>query len=179
MLGKLFQLINRSQKQSALITLDSGFLTLPGTGINDLFTDELIVLVHPYHPAAYVNNKDNPAYENRRDELARSCISPILIGVEDMRLPVSTKWLEELRPVGPRIIYKTDYVNSRPTQPSEHDFVERVKTTFNPSKIRLGGAELYIKDDGKLANGGCVNGTYRLLSPHFEVTLDRGYCWNG
>ena len=179
MADKFFKLINEDIEQLELITLKSGFLILPETDISNLITEELIVLAHPFHSKAYVNDKKNPKYENKRDQLVRSCKSPILIGFEDARLPISTRWLQRLQPQGPRIIYLTDYGNPMPTQPSEKDFVERVKTTFNPSKIRLGGAELYLQKDGELAKRGCVNSTYRFLSPHLAVTIDRRYCWKG
>ncbi|MDO8741296.1 MAG: hypothetical protein Q7J54_07030 [Candidatus Woesearchaeota archaeon] len=179
MSDKLFELINKGVEQPELVTLRSGFLILPGTDISNLISEELIVLVHPFHPKAYINDKKNPKYENKRDQLVRSCKSPILMGFEDVRLPVSTRWLQGLQPQGPRIIYQTGYVNPIPIQPSEKDFVERVKATFNTSKIRLGGAELYLQEDGEPAKRGCVNDTYRFLSPHFAVILDRRYCWKG
>ena len=114
MTEKLFELINNGVEQPKLVTLDSGFLISSGTDINNLTIEELLLLVHPYHQEP-MNDSKNPNYEESRDQLVGEYKGPILIGFEDLRLPVSTAWLQELSPLGPRIIYQTHPLSTTTT----------------------------------------------------------------
>ncbi|MGV8086915.1 MAG: hypothetical protein ACP5N1_04750 [Candidatus Woesearchaeota archaeon] len=176
-LKNYFGLNRKTQKKPELILLENKLMILPGTDISNCVTEELIMLIHPFLPKCYVSNKKNPNYEQRITELVRNYKSPILIGFDYTLLSASTSWLQNFNPEGPRIIYQTHFASSSPNQLTEEDLIENIRYTFNPSKIKLCGAELWLEDNGNLSKPGCVNYMYRLLNPHFTVNLDKEYCW--
>ncbi len=173
----LFDLINAGVPEPELIQLESGFFIFPGTETGNLVVDELVLLLHAFNPKAYVNDRTNPDYIERRDRMVINYEGLILMGIEDIRLPITAWWLQGLNPKGPRIIYLTGYINPVPVKPSEEVFVEKIRHTFHPSTIRLGGAELHINKNGELGERGCLNHAYKSLSAHFPLVLDYDLSW--
>jgi len=168
------ELVNEGIEQAELKRMRRGLLTLPGTKVKATTKwnlDELFLLVHPYAKEVYVSDEKNPEYESRRDSLVTGCDVPILLAIQDIRLPIYTAWLKGLNPRCPRVICLTDY----PIKPSSADLVYIIKDIFNPSSIRLGGAELHEGLERSL--WGCVNHTYKLLKDSFPTTVDERYCW--
>lgn len=153
------------------------FLVLPETNTDNLHCDELTVLVHPYNQMIYLNkygDTENPLYEEDRDELVRTHKEPILIGLDYVNLENSLIWLKKFNFQGPRVLYLTKNYHDAPIHPE--DLNNAVKKIFNPSKVRVCGAEVHLDSvSGEVING-CVNGTYFRFSQSFKTLIDLDYC---
>lgn len=133
------------------------------------------------HPLGY-DDSNNPGYTGRIDQLVKNYEGPLLIGAIESELPEYIFWLKNLNPKGPRIIYFTYHGAGMPDigkYPSNSidDFLTNLSGLFNPSHIKIGGAELIVKEDGTY--NGCVSGADCILRymGGFSTSFWIDYCW--
>jgi len=172
----LYKKINGDLKIPPLNNLQRGFKNLKSTEISDFVCNDLLLLVHPFNPFHYISNNKNPDYERKRDDFISKYNGIMLFGFDELMMPISLQWLSKFGNKPNLIFYETASFSSEPLMPKVDHFTDSINLVFNPKKIILQGAELYLDKEGRLKPEGAINGTYRMLEPHFKVNIQNEYC---
>ena len=142
--------------------------------------DQPRLMIHPYLQegrCGYVNNSDNPCYEEKRDELVREHLGLITIAVGAQHLIQPINWLNRMQPKGPRLVYISDDANPFSLTLTKKFFAHRLRKVLGTDSLTICGAELVYKGYELKRDMGCVNTMYFFLKDYFDITLDREHSW--
>lgn len=163
--------VSRVTLDAKCFHMHGGFLSLipQASGVRG---GVLPLYMHPFCSSFYVNDENNPAYEETRDTFLHESRRAILIGAPLAELQEYAEWLRSLEPQGPRILFLTRQYNPEPVWPKQ--LARGIQEVFDPRKIVIRGAELSL-DDG-VPNYGCVYGTQAFLED-LESEIEPEHCW--